>query len=284
MSVQKRKKIVLLFLATIFVVIGILLAYNFVVVQPLFKQFLIKQIENESIRLASHLKTSLLTHNLPLDSPDLLKDKNIYQVQTDFKLMKLKIFLDSGKIVYSTDPQDVGKINEKDYFHDVVAKGNTYTKVVKKGFVSLEDQIVTLDVVETYVPIMKEGRFIGAFEIYFDITKRNESFSELIWYSNLILLFVVIFLIFGTIMAARKEVKLISEQETLKSKINTLEKLLPICANCKKIRLPKADAEKQESWQSVEGYISSHTESEFSHSICPECMKKLYPEVNENEK
>jgi hypothetical protein len=57
------------------------------------------------------------------------------------------------------------------------------------------------------------------------------------------------------------------------SHIQRLSGLLPICASCKKIRDDKGY------WQQVEEYVQEHSEAEFSHSICPECMKKLYPEV-----
>jgi len=53
---------------------------------------------------------------------------------------------------------------------------------------------------------------------------------------------------------------------------NTLGLFLPICANCKKIR------EDDNSWTPIEEYIRDHSETEFSHGICPECAKKLYPE------
>jgi len=61
-------------------------------------------------------------------------------------------------------------------------------------------------------------------------------------------------------------------QEAL-AKIKTLSGLLPICASCKKIRDDKGY------WNRIETYISDHSEAEFSHSICPECTKKLYPEL-----
>lgn len=57
-----------------------------------------------------------------------------------------------------------------------------------------------------------------------------------------------------------------------KTMINTLGAFLPICANCKRIR------ENNGSWTPIDSYISDHSETEFSHSICPECTKKLYPE------
>ena len=54
--------------------------------------------------------------------------------------------------------------------------------------------------------------------------------------------------------------------------IKTLRGIVPICAGCKKIR------DDQGYWDQVEVYISNHTEAEFSHSICPECLKRLYPD------
>ena len=54
--------------------------------------------------------------------------------------------------------------------------------------------------------------------------------------------------------------------------MNALGSFLPMCANCKKIR------EEDDSWTSLEEYIRDHSETEFSHGICPDCAKKLYPE------
>jgi len=55
--------------------------------------------------------------------------------------------------------------------------------------------------------------------------------------------------------------------------IKTLKGIIPICANCKKIRDDKGY------WNQLEAYIRDHSDAEFSHSICPECAKKLYPEL-----
>ncbi|MCJ7616337.1 MAG: response regulator, partial [Desulfobacterales bacterium] len=71
----------------------------------------------------------------------------------------------------------------------------------------------------------------------------------------------------------------IRKQELEKSlaEIKTLRGILPICANCKKIRDDKGY------WNQIESYIYEHSEAEFSHGICPECMKKLYPDFVEEE-
>jgi len=58
--------------------------------------------------------------------------------------------------------------------------------------------------------------------------------------------------------------------------IKTLKGILPICANCKKIR------DDEGYWNQIEGYIRKHSQAEFSHGICPDCAKKLYPELDMN--
>jgi len=63
--------------------------------------------------------------------------------------------------------------------------------------------------------------------------------------------------------------------------IKTLRGILPICANCKKIRLKDTDPRKQESWVILEEYLTRHTEAEFSHGICPECLRRHYPSLYE---
>ena len=68
--------------------------------------------------------------------------------------------------------------------------------------------------------------------------------------------------------------RLINELQTALAKVKTLSGLLPICASCKKIR------DDEGYWHQVEIYIRDHTEAEFTHGICPECVKKLYPDYS----
>jgi len=65
---------------------------------------------------------------------------------------------------------------------------------------------------------------------------------------------------------------LIRELQESLAKVKRLSGLLPICASCKKIRDDKGY------WNQVETYLSEHSDAKFSHGICPECGKKLYPE------
>jgi len=80
-------------------------------------------------------------------------------------------------------------------------------------------------------------------------------------------------------MEMERESLITELQETL-DQVKTLSGLLPICSNCKKIR------DDTGYWQDLEAYINKHSDATFTHGICPECAKKLYPEytVDEDEK
>jgi PAS domain S-box-containing protein len=66
---------------------------------------------------------------------------------------------------------------------------------------------------------------------------------------------------------------LISELQAALRDIRTLRGLLPICASCKKIR------DDEGSWKGLERYIMDHSDAQFSHDICPDCMRRLYPDL-----
>ena len=72
--------------------------------------------------------------------------------------------------------------------------------------------------------------------------------------------------------------ELISRLQKALDEIKTLRGIVPICANCKKVRADEGY------WQQVEVYVTEHTEAQFSHGICPDCSKRLYPQYHTDEK
>jgi len=103
-----------------------------------------------------------------------------------------------------------------------------------------------VDVAVSGAPIIVDGTHVGLLAIYRDITERKKAEEE--------------------------RERIIKELQKALSQVNTLSGLIPICANCKKIR------DDQGYWSDVELYISKHSDAEFSHGLCNDCMKKLYPE------
>jgi PAS domain S-box-containing protein len=69
---------------------------------------------------------------------------------------------------------------------------------------------------------------------------------------------------------------LIMELKGALEQIKTLKGIVPICASCKQIR------DDEGFWQQVELYVEKHTEAQFSHGICPDCVEKLYPQYGKN--
>jgi PAS domain S-box-containing protein len=65
--------------------------------------------------------------------------------------------------------------------------------------------------------------------------------------------------------------KLILELKEALLRVRTLSGLLPICSSCKKIR------DDEGRWHPLEDYVREHSEAEFTHTICPECARKTYP-------
>ncbi|MBU2537505.1 MAG: hypothetical protein KKH22_03640 [Proteobacteria bacterium] len=86
---------------------------------------------------------------------------------------------------------------------------------------------------------------------------------------GLVLLFGALFVLLGLHIQTRMllEIK------------NTLHGLLPICASCKKIRSEDGDPHDPASWNTVEKFISDKASVDFTHSICPDCLKRLYPDI-----
>ena len=64
----------------------------------------------------------------------------------------------------------------------------------------------------------------------------------------------------------------------LEKKVRVLEGILPVCASCKRIRTERGE------YEQIEKYITEHSEASFSHTICPECAKRLYPEYFKDDK
>jgi PleD family two-component response regulator len=76
----------------------------------------------------------------------------------------------------------------------------------------------------------------------------------------------------------REKEKLIKELQEALENVKTLSGLLPICASCKDIRTDEGY------WIKVESYFKSRSDLNFTHGICPGCLKKLYPKYYDQKK
>ena len=72
--------------------------------------------------------------------------------------------------------------------------------------------------------------------------------------------------------AMREE--LIEQLQSALAQVKQLSGLLPVCSSCKKIR------DDGGRWEQMEVYIRDHSEADFSHGLCPDCLRTLYPEYS----
>jgi len=189
---------------------------NTLVIYPAYTSMLVNTIEGEAKRLATHtipptLKHSTFTHE-SLDSHRFYAD--IYRLENDLGLLKVKVYSSLGVVLYSTDSKEIDTLNTKAEFKNIVAKGNAFSELVETSRSGAGDHTVTLDVIETYVPIMKTGRFLGALELYFDVTEAKQELDRFNRYATIavslisLLLLNVVFILIGMESARKK-----SEQE-----------------------------------------------------------------------
>lgn len=265
--------------------------YTIFVQYPSFTRLLQENTMKEAVHLATRLSEILLAgrHELNSEALSASIEPQLRALEQDPHFIKINIYKPSGEIIYSTNANDIGTINSEEYFRGIVATGKSKAIHVDRGNTTLEQQIFSSDAVETYVPIMRENKIVGVFEVYYDISKEKQKLHSLISLSSGTLFVMASILLTAVLIstykanksiAAQKEVeeakgKLIVELQGALAKVNKLSGLLPICASCKKIRDDKGY------WNQIESYIREHSEAEFSHGICPECVKKLYPELHE---
>ena len=213
------------------VVVILLPAYNAAFVYPSLKKLFNQTVTRDATSIATEFMSMFEagTNELTKKSfnPQILKGINA--LRENFGLAKLKIFSKSGEILFSTDSKEIGKINREPYFQESVAQGNVYTKVVKKNSDSLEHQRMLVDVVETYVPMVRNGIFLGAFEIYYDITGKKQNLDRLLLTSFVIVIVLALAVLTLSAMNVVKEKRRLVErrkaEEALADRTVHLERL-----------------------------------------------------------
>ncbi|MDH5297398.1 MAG: ATP-binding protein [Desulfobulbaceae bacterium] len=171
-------KIKYIFIICLVVAVGYPLV-NILSVFPSFTDLLIANTEDEAARLARHLSTLVTDRNGELKDTAGIAGA-VAGLPESFGLEKLKVFNPGGEIIYSTAPADIGTRNTHGYFRDIVATGLPYSKLVRKDHQTEEGRRVEVDVIESYAPIMDGTRFVGAFEIYYDVTRRHEEMQRVV--------------------------------------------------------------------------------------------------------
>lgn len=164
---------------------------------PAYRFFIVQEAENQAIQIARHLVPEINQSGPLLRREDLPKnfDTLIQKALRDFNIPKVSIFDASGLIIFSSDNRELGTRNTNEYFQNVIAQGQITTRVVVKNSTTMDGLISSRNVVETYVPLLANNNFVGAFEIYYDISQQQHELWSILYRFLLTILPVVILMI-----------------------------------------------------------------------------------------
>ncbi|GAB4271446.1 MAG: hypothetical protein Kow0080_16870 [Candidatus Promineifilaceae bacterium] len=146
----------------------------------IFPQFTIAEAERDAHHLAEHINVDFFSDVEEL-TPAVITGDLSQRIQThmaDFKLADFKIFGPAGEILYANNQAEIGTTTSNNNFYTYVAQGEIFSKLVRRNSETVDGVIFQQDVVEIYVPIMRNGRFLGAYEIYYDITTILDQLAE----------------------------------------------------------------------------------------------------------
>lgn len=142
---------------------------------------------------------------------------------------------------------DINILSKKEIVQEVLQ-----AKSEARNFFQFHHRLADVSIAEVEVfsgPVQFEGRSLLC-SIVFDVTERK--------------------------LAEAEREKLIVDLQNASNEISTLRGILPICSHCKNIRNDKGI------WDRIELYIHQHSDIKLSHGICPDCVKKLYPEFSDS--
>lgn len=129
--------------------------------------------------------------------------------------------------------------SKEDIMNEITFYGNVFVQTFRRS----DGSVCTMDLTATMIPWKESDAIL--------VTIRDAS---------------------ERIKAEQEREKLIHELQEAMEKIKTLKGLVPICMHCKNIRNDKGF------WEKVETYVQEHSDAQFSHGICPSCLKKYYPQ------
>lgn len=235
-SKRSSRKIHLLrnILLIVIILAAFLSLYNIFIIHPSFRRLLVQYTKNDATRAARYVSTTLAMSagGIPVEQFDVHLKNNLQQVESSFELIKLKIYTSDGMTIYSTDADDIGKVNKGEYFKEIAAQGSDQVLLVDRDTPSLEGVKVEADVVEVYVPLMLEdGTFSGAVEIYYDISKRKLLMDNLVFHSSTVLIALVGGLILVVLLLFLRESKVTKERRFARQEVQESQDKLSTILN-----------------------------------------------------
>ncbi len=204
-----------------------------IVLFPLFTLFhqypnIIRLLEeftvNEAVGITKYFSALIIVDDQELEPGSLSKETidQIRKVERDAHFIRLVIYSPSGQILYSSKPEEIGEVNQDPYFRQMLADPKVLAEQVERGGASLENRYMNTDVVETYVPIIREGKLIGVFEIYYDISTEKQKLKNLINLSSVVLFGIAAVLLIAVIISVSRATLYLQDRQRVLEELRAL--------------------------------------------------------------
>ncbi|MBF0283817.1 MAG: response regulator [Magnetococcales bacterium] len=188
---------------------------------------LAQDIQGEAMRVAAHMSSYLgapAVESGKLDvPPDLQMDW--MQLARDFGLRKFRLFSQEGEILFSSQSDEIGRRTPSEHLSQILRHG-PFAQMTGQGTLTLEGEKVQQDLVETYVPVVRDGQVHGYFEIYFDFTARKSSYEAALGRNILILALMAAGLFVLVILALRQTARSMAQRQESDEQVREREVML----------------------------------------------------------
>lgn len=200
-----------------------------------------------------------------------------YRVKLSESRELIKKFMDEATVILCIWDKNLDLININSSAGRYLPAGVNLENIIGKNIRFFANNLDNGEELELYQKVVQTGVSI-TFELEY-----KKSSAEKIWLSIRAFkvgegLGIIATDITESVMFKTERERLISELREALENVKTLKGLIPICANCKKIRDDKGY------WNQVEEYIRARTEAEFSHSLCPDCKELLFKDFLNDER
>jgi diguanylate cyclase (GGDEF)-like protein len=179
---------------------------------------------NEAVGIAKYLSALIVVDDQELKPGSLTEEivNQIRKVEQDAQFVRLRIYSPSGRILYSSKSEEIGAVNQDPYFRQMIADPKVLAEPIGRGGMSSENQYMTTDVVETYVPIIRGGNLIGVFEIYYDISTEKQKLRSLINLSSVVLFGMAAVLLIAVIISVSRATQYLKDRQRVLEELRTL--------------------------------------------------------------
>ncbi len=171
--------------------------YSWLYLKPSYRQILSDISKEEARRVAAHLVRMLDIGDQPLSDAAIgaRMPEAVRQFQTDFELDRFKLYDPDAKVIYSTDPEEIGLFNRQAYFSEKIAHGKIHSRFAANGDSMRQNGRDAPATLIVCVPVMRHDRLMGAVEFHFDISQAKLKLDNLLRSSDLTLILIALTLL-----------------------------------------------------------------------------------------